>query len=279
MASKTETYYPPYMGEEPYIHLCFSDKDERKVQPLLRRLLLRGCRVWYCLGEVRDRNSQNARDERMLKAGLTVLFLTDAARQDTQLKTRLLVCQTNRQPILILNTDGKDSGLSTGITKAAVVHVLGGSAGDAVDAILHGQGFSQLFLGDPQPVYDHLLLRRISAALVLLSLLLMAGGGIYIYLHPPEPAPKPLPQDTVTIEDEALRSAVRSTIGGGAITEEALLEIRVLSLAQLPENEEELALLPSLTALILSQEAAQAAPEHPSLYDSYTLIVAGGDRP
>ena len=102
MANKTETYYPPYDGKEPYIHLCFSDKDERKVRPLLRRLLLRGCRVWYCMGEAPDRNAQVNRSRRMLGAGLTVLFLTEAVRQDTELKNLLLVCQKANQPILVL---------------------------------------------------------------------------------------------------------------------------------------------------------------------------------
>ena len=93
MASKAEKFYPPYEGEEPYIHLCFSDRDERKVRPLLRRLLLRGCRVWYSMGEARDRSTLTGRNQRMLGAGITVLYLTEAARQDTELKNKLLVCQ------------------------------------------------------------------------------------------------------------------------------------------------------------------------------------------
>ena len=40
---------------------------------------------------------------------------------------------------------------------------------------------------------------------------------------------------------------------------------------------EELSLLPHLTTLILSEAAAQGAPEQPELYDGYTLIVRGGD--
>ena len=38
-----------------------------------------------------------------------------------------------------------------------------------------------------------------------------------------------------------------------------------------------LALLPHLATLILSEAAAQGAPEQPELYDGYTLIVRGGD--
>ena len=279
MASKTETYYPPYEGAEPYIHLCFSSRDERKIRPLLRKLLQRGCRVWYCVGGAPDRRVQMVRSERMLKAGLTVLFLTASARQDTELKNRLLVCQKAKQPILVLNTDGGDSGLSLGLTEISSAAVTGGNASDALDAILHGRGFSQAFMGDPLPINDRLWLRRLSVLLLILSLLLATAGGVYIYRHPPtiSAIEEPLPEDTVVIENEALRDFVRTVIGGGPITEEALAQIETLQLSQLPQSAEDLTVFPNLTTLILSEEAAQAAPELPALYEAYTLIVAGGD--
>ena len=279
MASKTETYYPPYEGKEPYIHLCFSDRDERKVRPLLRRLLLRGCRVWYCVGWPRDRSAQMTRNERMLGAGLTVLFLTGSARKDTELKNRLLVCQKAKQPILVLNTDGGDSGLSLGLTGEASAAVMGGNASDALDAILHGRGFSQAFMGDPLPVNDRLWLRRISVLLLVLSLLLAAAGGVYIYFNPPEvpAAEEPAPEDTVLIENEALRSFVREVIGGGPITEEPLGKVERLTLSRLPDSVEDLALFPNLSTLVLSEEAAKEAPTMPGLYESYTLVVTGGE--
>ena len=280
MASKAETYYPPYEGKEPYIHLCFSDRDERRVRPLLRRLLLRGCRVWYCVGRTRDRATQALRDKHMLGAGLTVLYLTEAVRGDTELKTRLLVCQKARQPILVLNTDGGDSGLSLGLTGEASAAVPGGNAADACDAILHGQGFSQVFLGDPLPVYDRLWLRRLSVTLAVLALLLAAGGAAYRLLHPPakQIGIVAQPEDEVLFRDEALRETVREAVGGGQITREALEGVETLTLTRLPESMEDLTLLPNLSTLILSQEAAQAAPQLPELYAKYTLILAGGDR-
>ena len=90
MASKAETYYPPYEGSEPYIHLCFSHRDERKVRPLLRRLLLRGCRVWYSAEQTRDRSAQLSQNERMLGAGLTVFepqgsFIVDIGAGKTEI--------------------------------------------------------------------------------------------------------------------------------------------------------------------------------------------------
>ena len=278
MASQTEKIFPPYEGREPYIHLCFSDRDERKVQPLLKKLLIRGCRVWYCVGETPDRNALTLRNQRMLGAGLTVLYLTEAVRQDTELKNRLLVCQKAQQPILVLNTDGGDSGLSLGFTGEASAAVMGGNAADALDAILHGRGFSQAFLGDPQTIRDKRWLRRLSVLLLVLSLLLGAGMGVYKYLHPPVvPPEEALPEDAVVIEDEALRAAARTAIGGGPLTEEALAEIQELRLDALPENEADLALFPNLATLILSEEAAKDAPQMPDLYESYTLIVTGGE--
>lgn len=280
MASKTETYYPPYMGAEPYIHLCFSDRDERKVRSLLRQLLLRGCRTWYCVGYSRDRTSENARSQRMLGAGLTVLFLTANARRDTELKNQLLVCQKEKQPILVLNTDGGDSGLSLGLTGKFSSVTPGTHASELVDAILHSPYFSQLYMGDPLPVFDQLWLKRISTLLIVLALLLAGGAGVYRYLNPPAPSAQDeviQPEDTVIFQDETLRAAVRSAIGGGPITEEAVAKLETLYLSQLPESLDELALLPRLTTLILSEAAAQGAPEQPELYDGYTLIVTGGD--
>ena len=280
MASKTETYYPPYMGAEPYIHLCFSDRDERKVRPLLRRLLLRGCRTWYCVGYSRDRTSENARSQRMLGAGLTVLFLTANARRDTELKNQLLVCQKEKQPILVLNTDGGDSGLSLGLTGKFSSVTPGTHTSELVDAILHSPYFSQLYMGDPLPVFDQLWLKRISTLLIVLALLLAGGAGVYRYLNPPAPSAQDeviQPEDAVIFQDETLRAAVRSAVGGGPITEEAVAKLETLYLSQLPESLDELALLPRLTTLILSEAAAQGAPEQPELYDGYTLIVTGGD--
>ena len=219
----------------------------------------------------------------MLGAGLTVLYLTQAVREDMELKNRLLVCQKARQPILILNTDGGDSGLSLGLTGNTPSVLSGESAPDAVSAIFHGPNFSQVYLGDPLPVNDHLWLRRISVLLIVLALLLGAGAGVYRYLNPPPPPPTeeptatPEPADEVLIQDEALRAAARAAIGGGVITKEALAKVGTLSLDRLPKDTEELSVFPALTTLILSQEAAQAAPELPVLYDRYTLILAGGE--
>ena len=50
-----------------------------------------------------------------------------------------------------------------------------------------------------------------------------------------------------------------------------------LALSRLPESLDDLDLLPNLSTLILTEEAAKTAPELPDLYDRYTLILTGGD--
>lgn len=45
--SSFEHGFPPYLGQEPYLHLCFSDADAAMVQPLMLRLHDRSVRLWY----------------------------------------------------------------------------------------------------------------------------------------------------------------------------------------------------------------------------------------
>ena len=42
--------YPPYEGGEGYLYFAFADGDAGKVWPVMRTLLQRGVRVWYCGG-------------------------------------------------------------------------------------------------------------------------------------------------------------------------------------------------------------------------------------
>ena len=85
-----ETLYPPYAGTEPYLHLCFAKASGKKVRALLRRLMLRGVRVWYAAGTAADRKTHEQRERHMLSADLTVVYLDDAFRNDATAKSRLL---------------------------------------------------------------------------------------------------------------------------------------------------------------------------------------------
>jgi len=44
MSVKLEKKYPPYVGDEAFIFLCFCREDESAAEAILERLYRRGCR-------------------------------------------------------------------------------------------------------------------------------------------------------------------------------------------------------------------------------------------
>ena len=135
-------HYPPYEGREPYLFLCFSDADAARVKSLLEQLYERGCRVWYSLGKTSDIRERSRRQERMQDASLTVLYLTDHARNDVDVKSAVLFCQAKEQPIICVDTDLKDRGLSMGLTEK-VRHI------SSESELIRTEGFSQELVGPP----------------------------------------------------------------------------------------------------------------------------------
>ena len=107
--------YPPYEGEEPYLYYAFADADAKRVWPLMRLLLARGCRVWYAAGKAGSAEELLRRQKRASGAALTLVWLTDAARGDADLKSALLTNQSAGRPILCLDADEGDGGLSMGL--------------------------------------------------------------------------------------------------------------------------------------------------------------------
>ena len=97
--------YPPYEGEKAYLFLCFSDTDAALVRRFLDVLYRRGCRVWYSLGKTADLSERSLRQSRMSHAALTVLYLTDHARKDVDVKSEVLFCQAREQPVICVDTD------------------------------------------------------------------------------------------------------------------------------------------------------------------------------
>ena len=73
--------FPPYEGEEPYLYFAFADADARRVWPVLRLLLERGCRVWYSTGSAGSAEEVLYRQVRSGGAQLTLLYLTDAGME------------------------------------------------------------------------------------------------------------------------------------------------------------------------------------------------------
>ena len=252
--------FAPYAGTEPYLHLCFSEASKKKVRAFLRRLYARGVRVWYCADVSANRLEREETERRMLGARVTVVYLDEAFRNDAAAKSRLLTCQRNGQPVICLNTDGGDSA----------------AADDAEFALLHADGFSQELIGEPVAPSGSGLKILIGVILGAVAALLIAGVLWYLF-HTPAQAEPPEQTDSVTFADETVREAVRDVIGGGLITEDRLSGVTTLRLEgdTLPDTLTDLALLPALETVVLSQRAAAGVSAHPEL-SAYTIELYGG---
>ena len=275
-----EKSYPAYLGNEPYLHLCFSEKSSKKVLALLRRLRLRGVRVWYGAEASSDRSIREAMHERMVGAALTVIYLDEAFRSDPIAKSKLLACQREKHRMICLNTDGGDGGLSIGLHADACEVKLnrGASAEEAERALLHADGFSQELIGTPEKP-ERKRVRILTIIVIIAAAALLTAGALYFLQHrnvtpPEEPT---VPTDTVTIEDERIREAISNSLGGGLLTEENLQTVTVLRLEgdTLPDDLSALKLLPALETIELSQPAAGKASAYPEL-SGYTIELYGG---
>ena len=242
-----ERDFPPYEGEEPYLFLCFSPADAGKLRPLLRRLWIRGARIWYPVGQAASREERSRRAERQNGAALTVLYLTSQARKDLDVKSAVLLSQAQGQRVISIDTDDLDSGLSMGLTEH-VRHLRperGSSPAEVEAALVRTEGFSQDLLGPPRPDPGDRRIRRTIGAFALAAALLIAAGFLFIRYSRPAAAPT----EEVVFADETLARAVRQAAGGGPLTVETLSAITTLPLDSLPEDLSELALLPALRRL------------------------------
>lgn len=276
MAAKRD---PAYEGDEPYLWLCYAERDEQNVRPLLRRLLARGCRVWHESGVAGTLSEQERREARRSGAKLLVLYNTREARRDTELKGALLAAQDRGCPIVSIDLDEEDSELSLGLTKGTVHLQRPRSAAAAEAALLRAEGFSQTLIGEPVKIgVDPI--RVISRAAFALFALLIAAGAVWYFLRKPpeiEIEAEPEPTDSVVFADPVLTEAVREAIGGGRLTEEALESVEALTLTALPASLSELERLPNLKQLRLTQSAAMAAGDAvETLAQRYELLLIGG---
>ncbi len=263
---------PPYEGDEPYLYFAFSEADSKKARRILRVLLARGCRVWYCRGPAGSSEELLRRQRRSAGAALTVLLLTDAACADKDTKSTVLVNQKFSRPILVLDPDGTDRRLSMGL-REYVPHVpvfQGRSDKELENAVVHAEGFSQDVLGEPVKIGGGIV-GRLSAALCILALLLAVTAFVgYRYLH----WFRPEITDEVTFSDPVILSAVRDAARGGAITAELADSITVLRLDAVPESWDELELLPALERVSLPQQALTGGAELPP--ENITVELHGG---
>ncbi|MBR2582063.1 MAG: hypothetical protein IKD61_01585, partial [Oscillospiraceae bacterium] len=210
---------PPYEGADAYVYFAFADGDVGRVWPIMRTLLRRGVRVWYCTGPAGSAEELLHRQERSRGAALTLLYLTDAAVADKDSKSRILVNQNRGQSILCLDPDGVDRRLSMGLREDVPHLALQScrSAEDLEDALIRAEGFTQELFGEPTAVEQDKLLGRLSLGISLLAaaLLLLAFAG---YRH--FGWFRPNYADEITIRDEVILDAARQAAGGGALTGE-----------------------------------------------------------
>ena len=270
--------FPPYAGKEPYLYLCFADADEKRMTPLLKRLWRRGVRVWYAADDGTSAEKLRANEERMRGAALVVLYLDEAFRADLTAKGRALACSMRGQAILCLNTDGGDSGLSIGLpSDTPTLFLTGASPEEIEDALLRAKGFTQDLLGPPQKEKSHRV-RTLAVTVAVLAALLLGGALFYGRLFLPD-AGEPQKEDTVFFSDPTLTAAVRGAING-PITEESLSGVTTLRFTALPKDLSELALLPNLTRIELTQDAVLSNAERVlTLSDTYEIVLIGGDAP
>lgn len=262
---------PPYSGDEPFLYLCVSDADKRRVKPLLTRLFTRGCRVWYPLDANKSLAARSEHDARMRKAQLVVLFQTAHARADLALKSALLVCQAEGIPIISIDADRAESTLSMGLGPR-VPHIRAKSAKEIESTLLRTEGFTQELIGTARRIRRPYF-RRIAIAVFAAALVLLGAMLLYRQLHQPEIPSVPAPEDTVVFADPALREAVREAIGGGLLTEESVLAVETLRLSSLPADLNELGKLPNLFRIALDQNGADGAD---ALLDRYEIVLIGG---
>lgn len=274
MTPKWMKQIPPYEGDQPYLYLAFAEEDSGRVWKLLRPLLARGCRVWYCVGPAGSAEELLYRQERCEKAWLTVVYLTDALCADRDSKSAVLVNQKYNRPILCLDPDEKDRRLDMNL-RETVPHVslYQLSSEEWEGAVLHAEGFSQDMLGEPIRIGDDSkTIKKLTLTFCALALLLavvsFAGFRVFGWFSPAA-------RDEVDIRDPAIRFAVRQAVGGGAITEERANEVSFLRFRELPESWEELELLPHLQRIELPQLSLLDGVELPD--GDWIVELSGGD--
>lgn len=273
-----EKTIPPYAGNQPYLYFCFSDEDQNRVRPLLERLFRRGVRIWYKTGDAGNAEKQRSDEARMRGASLVLLYLSDAFRYDVGVKSHAMACCLHKQPLLCLNTDNGDSGLSIGLpSDLPTLPFKKATPEEMENAILRADGFSQDLLGPPQKPGSNWV-RTLAVTVAVVAALLLCSALLYAFLRPHDGS-APQPEDTVFFSDPALTAAVRRIVDG-PITEESLNGVTSLSFDALPEDISGLSCLPNLTRIELPQNAVLDAPEQVlTLTDSYEIVLIGGDAP
>ena len=265
--------FPPYEGDSPYLYFAFAEADSRRVWEYLRLLYERGCRVWYSRGKADGPEEVLRRQARYRGAALTLVYLSDEACRDQNTKSSVLVNQQFDRPIICLDPDGKDRVLAMGL-RESVPHISLyriRSKEELEDAIFHSEGFSQELLGEPVKIRKASIIPKLSLMFCVLAVVL----SVLFFTGVRERVSEVIQvSDEVELSDPVLLSAVRKAAGGGAITQELVETLKAIDLSGMPENWDDLELLPSLEEIRIPQEALLDGAPLPE--GEYTIILTGG---
>ena len=265
--------FPPYEGDSPYLYFAFAEADSRRVWEYLRLLYERGCRVWYSRGKADGPEEVLRRQARYRGAALTLVYLSDEACRDQNTKSSVLVNQQFDSPIICLDPDGKDRVLAMGL-RESVPHIplyRIRSKEELEDAIFHSEGFSQELLGEPVKIRKASIIPKLSLMFCVLAVVL----SVLFFSGVRERVSEVIQvSDEVELSDPVLLSAVRKAAGGGAITQELVETLKAIDLSGMPENWDDLELLPSLEEIRIPQEALLDGAPLPE--GEYTIILTGG---
>ena len=195
---------PSYEGSEPYLYLCFAEKDREAVFPLLDHLYLRGVRIWYPAETSGGIEKRDRLRKKMDGASLLVAVLSENARNDERMKGFLLNYQ-HRMPVIAVDTDDGDTAPAFGLTRAAP-HIDGrhGRTAEEIEAdLIRTEGFSQDLIGEAKKRTS----RKLKALLAAVILLAVIAAMVVLYeigsmplpwSAPPTPTPTPTATPTPT---------------------------------------------------------------------------------
>lgn len=266
--------YPPYLGNEPYMLMCFAPQSEEKILPLLDRLCRRGVRVWYPYGKVTSVADAARQAERIKNASFMVFWADSAAAADVTLKGLGLAYGkgVGAKPQLLIN-DGLSGTELLGLGFSASVPSV--SARDLTPeqteyAVIGSNGFSRLLIGTPRELKR----KEFPLLKVLLAVAAMAVLAFGVFFFTQRTAPKQ--EDTVFIAEFALQNAVREALDGGPVTEASLAGVRELVISEPVADWEELTLLPNLEKISFPAEIAASCPDR--VLEAYTCTLTGGAK-
>lgn len=234
---RLEDIYPPYIGSEPFIFLCFEAEDTSAAEPILRRLWQRGCRIWYPPDGASERDNQ----KQIEKASL-VLVVNTAKFAVSKAKRDMMFLQSRGIPVIVADCVRSDV-VSTG-EHAGTVHIsaLNGFT-DSVEAkIITAEGFSQDFIGQRPAMPTPGWIKGVFTAMAVM----VVAAALFLGLN----------------------------IAGIVRPRQEPDEVRTLSLDHVPDDPKELEQYPNLDTVIIPQSEAGKAE---ALLDRYTVVLGKGN--